>query len=614
MSVLVASPFAGLLAQAAAPRDLPLPLPLDEVTLKTLLIPLFLLHIIFVNLMVGGSLLATIYEFMGLRDKKFDTLAEHVAATVTVNKSMAVVMGVGPLLVISLLYTLQFYTANSLTGHAWILIIPLATLAFVTTYIHKYMWSLWGEGRWKRLHLAVGALSTLLFLGIPWIFLANVNLMQFPDSWFDVKGFFSTLKIGHGQVYFRYMHFMAACIAVTALFLCMWLTRNDRVVAALPRGFSKASIRRHFYKIAFWVSAAQFVIGPTTLLIMPWVGMNIIVVSAFVIGAVLAVVLLAMLWTEIKSSDATIGRFWFPLLFVFQFIAYSMGTGRQFYRDQALADHIEQSRVRTEEFESKVYLANYRRQLGLGLEPEGDEMFRTICASCHLPDRAVSAPSAKEILSLYAGKPDEIVAWAMKPGKKRPQFSQMPSMAPLGEKKLRKIANYMASFNNGDLSALAAPVDPRAIQNLDPEQAFQAVLSAKGNAERGKELFTSKTCITCHVSGQVELRKAPDLTGIGKKQTKEVLLGNIINPSKSFAVGFETWTLATADGEILTGTNVSENDEVLRLIDSTGKAVELPVEDIEARKKSEVSAMPKGLVDSLTPEQIADLLEYLSTL
>lgn len=606
--------FSNLLAQAVAPRDLPLPLPLEEATLKSLLIPLFLLHIVFVNLMVGGSLLATIYEYIGLKDKKYDTLAEHIAATVTVNKSMAVVLGVGPLLVISLLYTLQFYTANSLTGHAWILIIPLATLAFITTYIHKYTWESWSGGNRKRLHLAVGTISTGLFLTIPWIFLANVNLMQFPDSWYDVRGFFSTLKIGNGQVYFRYMHFMGACIAVTSLFLCMWLTRNSRVVEALPEGFSKAGIRRHFYKIAFWVSAAQFIIGPSTLLIMPWVGMNIVVVSAFVVGAMLAMVLLGMLWAEIKSSDAKIGRFWFPLLFVFQFIAYSMGTGRQFYRDQALAEHMEQSRIRTDEFESKVYIANYRRQMGLGLEPEGDEMFRTICASCHLPDKAVSAPSAKEIIGLYAGKPDEIVAWAMKPGKKRPQFTQMPSMASLGEKKLRKIAEYMALLNGSDLSSLAAPIDPAAIQNLDPGQVAHAVLVEKGNAERGKELFTIKTCASCHVIGDTAVRKAPDLTGIGKKQSKEVLLGNILNPSQTFAQGFETWTIATIDGEILTGTIAVESDQSLQLIDSAGKSIELPIEDIEARKKAEVSAMPKGLIDTLAPQQVADLLEYISTL
>ena len=77
---------------------------------------LFLLHILFVNLMVGGSLLTLAYEIRGLRRPELDQLAREIAATVTVNKSLAVVLGVGPLLAINVLYTLYFYTANSLTG------------------------------------------------------------------------------------------------------------------------------------------------------------------------------------------------------------------------------------------------------------------------------------------------------------------------------------------------------------------------------------------------------------------------------------------------------------------------------------------------------------------
>jgi len=47
---------------------------------------------------------------------RYDALAQRIGATITVNKSLAVVLGVGPLLCINLLYTLYFYSANALTG------------------------------------------------------------------------------------------------------------------------------------------------------------------------------------------------------------------------------------------------------------------------------------------------------------------------------------------------------------------------------------------------------------------------------------------------------------------------------------------------------------------
>lgn len=113
------------------PRDIPLPLPAPQAFLEVLLIVAFVAHILFVNLMVGGSLLTFALQLRGLRRPEFDRAAHVVASTVTVNKSIAVVLGVAPLLLINVLYTMHFYTANALTGIAWILLVPLISMAFL---------------------------------------------------------------------------------------------------------------------------------------------------------------------------------------------------------------------------------------------------------------------------------------------------------------------------------------------------------------------------------------------------------------------------------------------------------------------------------------------------
>jgi len=123
------------------PKDIPLDLPLPEWLLVTLLVFSFLLHIIFINLMVGGSIVTLWAQIKGLKNKEYDTFAHEIAKTITVNKSIAVVLGVAPLLSINTLYTIYFYSANALTGFAWIMIIPLVTIAFLLTYLHKYTWS-----------------------------------------------------------------------------------------------------------------------------------------------------------------------------------------------------------------------------------------------------------------------------------------------------------------------------------------------------------------------------------------------------------------------------------------------------------------------------------------
>lgn len=164
-----------LLQGNPVPRDLPLDLPLPEPVLITVLIISFLLHIIFVDLMVGGVLLTLWAEIKGLKNKDYDELAHEIAKTVTVNKSIAVVLGVGPLLSISVLYTVYFYSANALTGMMWLMLIPLITVAFLLTYLHKYTWEKLATN--KMLHISIIASAALLLLFIPFIFLTNVNQM-----------------------------------------------------------------------------------------------------------------------------------------------------------------------------------------------------------------------------------------------------------------------------------------------------------------------------------------------------------------------------------------------------------------------------------------------------
>ena len=86
------------------PKDIPLPLPMPEWFFVVVLVLSFLLHILFVNLMLGGSILALIAQIKGLKNKEYDILAHEIAKTITVNKSIAVVLGIAPLLSINVLY------------------------------------------------------------------------------------------------------------------------------------------------------------------------------------------------------------------------------------------------------------------------------------------------------------------------------------------------------------------------------------------------------------------------------------------------------------------------------------------------------------------------------
>jgi len=223
-------------------RDIPLALPAPVLLLEILVVVSFLAHILFVALMVGGSLLTFALEFLGRRDPDRRRLAREVGKTITVNKSLAVVLGVAPLLILNTLYTVFFYSANALTGTAWILVVPLVIAAFLITYAHKYSWELLDSRR--GLHLALAAASAALFASVPLIFLTNVNLMLYPEWWGRVRGFFSAMLLPN--VLPRYLHFVTASVALTGIYM-VWIAGWKGFPSSDFEGLDRKRIRRLFF-------------------------------------------------------------------------------------------------------------------------------------------------------------------------------------------------------------------------------------------------------------------------------------------------------------------------------------------------------------------------------
>ncbi|MBS0521427.1 MAG: cytochrome C [Proteobacteria bacterium] len=344
------------------PRDIPLPLPAPEPVLVAVLVVFFLMHIAFVNFMVGGALLSFYYEVRGLKEKRYDALAYEIASTITANKSIAVVLGVGPLLAINTLYTVYFYTANALTGTFWISIIPLVVVAFLLTYMHKYLWKQM-EGR-KGLHLAIALAACLIFLFIPLIFLANINLMLFPEKWGTVHGFFSALALPN--VLPRYAHFVLACPAMTGL-LMVWLFRRRSAAEAQAMGFSREELIRSGYSWVLWPTLAQFVVGPVALLTLPDVsGSTTSTMGIFSLSILASLWMTLLIFIETRRPAERIGRSFAGICLLMLSVVVLMGAGRHLYREAALSQHRELVRAKTADYMHRVEEANKAANPGGG--------------------------------------------------------------------------------------------------------------------------------------------------------------------------------------------------------------------------------------------------------
>lgn len=208
------------------PPDIELVIPGNVGFFEVLIVISFLLHILFVNITVGSSAMAVFQEIKGIRTKKpeHDALAAQLANHTSILKSIAVVLGVAPLLIISVIYTQFFYPSTILIGKAWLSLILILIAAFLILYAYKFLWEKMQTGGKKIAHVFIGAAGSLLLLFVPLIFIVNVVSMLYPDMWEGSKGFFHGL-VYYPQIWQRYFHFILASFAIAGIYLYFWNNR-----------------------------------------------------------------------------------------------------------------------------------------------------------------------------------------------------------------------------------------------------------------------------------------------------------------------------------------------------------------------------------------------------
>ena len=143
------------------------------------------------------------------------------------------------------------------------------------------------------------------------------------------------------------------------------------------------------------------------------------------------------------------------------------------------------------------------------------------------------------------------------------------------------------------------------------------ILSLVGDASKGRKLFfetASVNCKNCHRVQKDGKEIGPELTGIGKKLTKEQLLESLLEPSKRIDPKYVTYLAETIDGRLQTGLLSSRDEQEVVLKDAQDRLIRIPTSDIEQLVPQRQSLMPDLLLRDMTAQQVADLLEYLGSL
>lgn len=273
---------------------------------QVLLTVTFVLHVVFMNLMLGGTIIALFNSLKGTAGNL--AVARYASKKLPFAVALAVNAGVAPLLFLQVIYGHFVYTSSILMAAAWLSIIGLLILAYYGLYLFNYKFASWGAAR----NLLVG-LAALILLYIGFLFTNNWTLALSPEKWgayFAQPG--GTLwNLDEPTLWPRYLHMVLGAVAVGGLGLAGFgqfrQARGVDSTALIDQGIS-------WFK---WTTLVQMGIGVWWLIALRedamklFMGGNLVATAAFGAGFLLAIVSLLLgflkkVWPAVWSTVGTL--------------------------------------------------------------------------------------------------------------------------------------------------------------------------------------------------------------------------------------------------------------------------------------------------------------------
>jgi hypothetical protein len=207
---------------ATIPQPDPLPIPAPTWLMWFLLMLTFLLHLLPMNLLVGGSVLGSLSRHLGGPGgkKHHPELSRFFSKALPVTTAATITLGIAPLLLVQVLYGRVFFASSILMAWYWLAIIPLLCLGYYGVYLIAFK-----EPKLGAALPVVSWGSTLIFLGIAFLFVNNMSLMIRPEVFlekYQASAMGWHLNLDDPTLYPRLLHMITGALAVSGLVVAIY--------------------------------------------------------------------------------------------------------------------------------------------------------------------------------------------------------------------------------------------------------------------------------------------------------------------------------------------------------------------------------------------------------
>ncbi len=311
----------------------PNPLPAPYWLLKLLLLVTFMLHIVAMNFMLGGAVLALTAKWSAQSKEHGKRVFFDVAKKLPVLLPATITLGIAPLLFLQVLYGQFFYTSSIVMAWPWFLVLVLLTVAYYGFYYVSFR-----SGHDSHRVGGVMLVSTLLVVLVGFAFSNNITLSQTPVRW--AAKYFArpsgwNLNLTEPTLIPRFLHFMVAAIAVGGLMLVFmalanWKRDNEYARQLLQFGG----------KAFMYATMAQFVVGPVFLFTLPrdlrmmYMGDNPLATALLLVGIAGGIAALVVMSGALRSGNIRAAAFTVPAIIAV--VIASMTVMRDLLRDAYL--------------------------------------------------------------------------------------------------------------------------------------------------------------------------------------------------------------------------------------------------------------------------------------
>ena len=276
----------------------PMPVPAPIWLLKVLLWVTFAVHLVLMNLTLGGSLLSAVYAFKR-KDRDHD-LSRALVRSLPFVMPFTITFGVAPLLFMQVLYGPVFYTASILMATPFLAIIGVLIVAYYLMYLVG----------WKgdRLGKLQGPIATFIFLLVGYVGFTHVHLYSLMTDPSRFKAIYLSgpgglhLNFAEPTVIPRILHMFLGALAVSGLFVAYLGQRRLKMEPEVGRWQFKAGVT--------WFAAATVLnlgVGVWWLIALPreamllFMGGSALATGAFIGGLIFGISSVVMALLGINS-------------------------------------------------------------------------------------------------------------------------------------------------------------------------------------------------------------------------------------------------------------------------------------------------------------------------